>query len=67
MTTDPKSIAEPLLLKAGQAAAVLGISERKLWELTNRGVIPCVRIGRSVRYSRRTLEAWIAEHEHPGT
>jgi excisionase family DNA binding protein len=47
--------AVPLLLTARQAAAALTISERTLWSLTRRGELPCLRIGRSVRYSRRDL------------
>ncbi|MCA9055957.1 MAG: helix-turn-helix domain-containing protein [Planctomycetaceae bacterium] len=49
-----------LLLTAEQAAEALTISPRKLWELTNTGQLPCVRIGRAVRYDRADLEAWIA-------
>ncbi len=50
-----------LLLTARQAARELAISERTLWGLTARGEIPCVRIGRAVRYSRSALVEWIAE------
>ncbi|MBL7141308.1 MAG: helix-turn-helix domain-containing protein [Planctomycetes bacterium] len=50
---------KPLLLNAKQTAAALGISPRKLWELTNRGEAPCVRIGRRVLYDPRDLAAWI--------
>ena len=42
---------ETLLVKAREAARLLAISQRLLWELTNRGEIPCVRLNRSVRYS----------------
>ncbi len=49
-----------LLLTAEQTARALAISPRKLWELTRAGQVPCVRIGRSVRYDRADLEAWIA-------
>ncbi|MCA9055447.1 MAG: helix-turn-helix domain-containing protein [Planctomycetaceae bacterium] len=49
-----------LLLTAEQAAESLTISPRKLWELTSTGQLPCVRIGRAVRYDRADLEAWIA-------
>lgn len=52
---------EPLLVKAAQAAATLAISERKLWELTAGNEIPCVRIGRSVRYVLDDLRAWIQD------
>ena len=51
---------EPLLLRVPEAAKVLAISPRKLWELTNCGDIPCVRIGRAVRYDPRDLRDWIA-------
>ena len=41
----------PKLLKAKEAAELLAISPRKLWELTNRGDIPCVKMGpKVVRY-----------------
>jgi excisionase family DNA binding protein len=51
---------EPLLWNARQAARALGISERKLWDLTQRGEIPHLRIGRNVKYSRAALADWIA-------
>jgi excisionase family DNA binding protein len=47
------------LLVGREAAAILAVSERTLWELTKRGVIECVRVGRSVRYSRAALAAFI--------
>ena len=46
------------LLVNREAAAILAVSERTLWELTKRGVIECVRVGRSVRYSREALGAF---------
>ncbi len=50
---------ERILLTTREAAKSLAISERTLWTLTQRGDLPCVRIGRSVRYSPRQLQAWI--------
>ncbi len=50
---------EPLLLTAKQAAECLALSARKLWSLTAAGEVPCVRIGRSLRYSREDLRNWI--------
>ena len=50
---------EALLVKAPEAARLLAISQRKLWELTNCGEVPCVRIGAAVRYSPADLAAWI--------
>ena len=60
-TRTPEAL--PRLLKVDEAAKLLSISARKLWELTNCGEIPRVRIGRAVRYDPRALEAWIAKQK----
>lgn len=49
----------PLLLTRREAAQALRISERKLWELTQRGDIPHVRVDRSVRYPVHELREWV--------
>ena len=41
------------------AAKILGISTRKLWSLTASGEIPCVKIGRAVRYDLRDLSEYV--------
>lgn len=51
--------ADALLVDAREAARMLSISTRTLWSLTDCGEIPCVRIGRSVRYSVEALRGWI--------
>ena len=48
-----------LLMDAHDTARALAISERKLWELTNKGEIPSVRIGRRVLYNPGALQGWI--------
>lgn len=50
-----------LLLKPKEAAAALSIGQRKLWELTNCGEIPSIRIGRQLRYDVDALREWIAQ------
>jgi hypothetical protein len=53
-----------LLLKPREAAAILSISERQLWQYTSpRGPITATRIGNCVRYSRDALQAYIREQE----
>ena len=52
---------QPLLLRPLEAAAALTIGKRKLWELTNCGEIPHVRIGRMVRYHQDDLEEWVQQ------
>lgn len=54
---------EPLLLKPDEAAALLNISPRSLWQYTKSGELHCVRIGRSVRYSPADLEAFITSRK----
>lgn len=48
-----------LLLTPREAAQTLAISPRKLWEVTKTGGLPCVRIGRAVRYDITDLQTWI--------
>jgi len=47
------------LLKPLQAARVLNISARKLWELTNRRELACIRVGRAVRYRLDDLKTFV--------
>lgn len=50
---------QALLISPRQAAKLLSISERSLFTLTKSGVLPTVRIGRSVRYDPCDLRRWI--------
>ena len=55
-----------LLIPARDAARMLSVSERTLWDWTApRGTLACVRRPGSGRvlYSVETLRAWIAEQE----
>lgn len=53
---------EPLLLKAGEVAKLLGLGRSKVFAMLAVGELPVIRIGRSVRVPRAALEGWIAEH-----
>jgi len=55
-----------LLLDAKQAATALNIGKRKLWQLTNCGQIPHVRIDKLLRYPVDGLRGWIAERQQGG-
>jgi excisionase family DNA binding protein len=55
-----------MLLTALNAAKALAISPRTLWELTHRGEIPCIKIGRAVRYDPADLRAWINARKDRG-
>ena len=50
---------EQLLVNAGEAARLLGVSPRTLWGWTKDRLIKVVKIGRVVRYDLRDLQAFI--------
>lgn len=54
---------EPILVNSREAAKMLGISERKLFDLTKRGEIPSVKTGKSVRYRPESLRQWAETRE----
>jgi excisionase family DNA binding protein len=49
----------PLLLTCREAARLLAVCEKTLWNLTRRGELPAVRIGGAKRYSLADLQAFI--------
>jgi excisionase family DNA binding protein len=60
---DADTNGQALLLTASEAARLLHVSEKALWNHTApRGnQIPAVRFGKTLRYSRAALEQWIAQ------
>lgn len=52
--------AEPMAVDARTAAKVLGVSERTVWTLKDRGELPTVRIGRRVLYRVADLHEFLA-------
>ena len=53
------------ILLATEAAALLRVTTNRLYELAKRGAIPCVRVGRQVRFSEDRLLEWIANGGSP--
>lgn len=58
--SENKGVSIDGLLTAQEAAKLLTVSPRTVWALTKAGALPSIRIGRSVRYSRQDIEAFIA-------
>jgi predicted DNA-binding transcriptional regulator AlpA len=61
---------QQLLISLSQAALLLGLTDKQLYELTrNRSRIrqriplPCVRLGKRLAFRRESLERWISELE----
>lgn len=51
---------EPFAIRPKAAAALLGISERLLWEWTRDHGVPHFRLGNVVLYPVRELKAWVS-------
>ena len=61
-----KSDTMALLITAEEAAWLLGISRAHFYKLLSSGRLPApVNLGRSVRWARAELEAWIATGAPP--
>jgi predicted DNA-binding transcriptional regulator AlpA len=54
-----------LAMRSRDAARSLGISERLLWGLTQKGEVPCIRLGRAVVYSVDALRRWLDARAQP--
>lgn len=58
---------EPELLRLEEAARVLRIGRSRAYEMAAAGTLPgLIRIGRSLRVSRRSLIRWIDEQTAGG-
>ena len=51
----------PLAMRPKEVAKALGLSERKLWGLTNQGLIPHFHVGKAVLYPVDGLLEWVKE------
>ncbi len=54
----------PRLLRMAEAAAVLGVSRSKVYALAQRGEIPTIRMGGSIRVPSGALAAWVESRTH---
>ncbi len=57
---------EKLLITPPEAAALIGIGRTRIYDLIARGVIPSIRIGRSVRVPVDALKEWVATRKPEG-
>jgi excisionase family DNA binding protein len=56
----------PRLLDLRATARYLTISERHLWAITARGDLPCIKLGRTVRYAIEDIEAYLKRSKSGG-
>lgn len=50
----------PLVLTVDEARRILRIGRRQLYQAIARQDVPAVKVGRSIRIPRSSLEAWLA-------
>jgi len=55
------TLAEGPLLRPEEAARLLSVKPSWVYEAVRAGRVPCVRVGRHIRFTRPMLEAWLAE------
>jgi len=60
----PQVAVEPIAVTRPVAGELLGLSERSIDLLIQRGELPVIRIGRAVRIRVEALRQWAAEAEN---
>jgi excisionase family DNA binding protein len=63
-TTQQESIRRPLdgpLLRPEQAAELLAVKPSWIYEAVRTGRLPCLRVGRHIRFTQAMLEEWLAD------
>lgn len=49
------------LLKPEDAAGLLSVKPSWIYEAVRTGRVPCLRVGRHIRFTKGMLETWLAE------
>ncbi len=49
------------LLRPEEAASLLSVRTSWIYEAVRAGRVPCLRVGRHIRFTRPMLEDWLAE------
>jgi excisionase family DNA binding protein len=59
--TSQATLTEGPLLRPDEAAHLLSVKTSWVYEAVRAGRVPCVRVGRHIRFTRAMLEEWLAE------
>jgi excisionase family DNA binding protein len=49
------------LLRPEQAAALLAVKPSWIYDAVRAGRLPCLRVGRHIRFTKAMLENWLAD------
>ena len=58
---------EKLLLKPDEVANVVGLGRTRVYTMLGTGLLPCIRIGSSVRVPADDLREWVAKQKREVT
>jgi hypothetical protein len=56
---------EPVLVKISVASGITGYSVNYLYHLASKGMIPCVKRGRTLRFDMEELKKWMQQQYVP--
>ena len=59
-TSVPRSLDGPLL-RPDQAATLLAVKTSWVYDAVRAGNLPCIRVGRHIRFTRGMLEEWLED------
>jgi excisionase family DNA binding protein len=57
----PTTLTEGPLLRPEEAASLLSVKTSWVYDAVRAGRVPCLRVGRHIRFTRPMLEDWLAE------
>ena len=57
---------QPLAIRVSEAARLLDIGRSKCYDLIKTGVLPSIRVGKTVRVPLAALNAWVARQQSEG-
>jgi excisionase family DNA binding protein len=60
-TSLPATLAEGPLLRPEEAAHLLSVKTSWVYDAARAGRVPCLRVGRHIRFTRHMLEEWLTE------
>ena len=58
---------EPVLIKISVASGITGYSVNYLYHLASKGMIPCVKRGRTLRFDMEELKKWMQQQYVPAS
>ncbi len=61
IATPRTTLTQGPLLRPEEAASLLSVRTSWIYEAVRAGRVPCLRVGRHIRFTRPMLEDWLAE------